>query len=173
MNSVVTQLIHNDRQDLNVLVIVLTEEMKTIVDEDTLKNSQNLLPVSSLLNIKEKNSKTIFLYLEKIRYLYIYLTYLCYNVDEKRVFDHMIIFGLDLLISEQSMFEQTEVLRLTNLVLLKIKELKQNYKNASLEVSIIPTNVEVLKHINDEKRNELVSSLCNIQDLFKTVNSYF
>lgn len=173
MNSVVTQLIHNDRQDLNVLVIVLTEEMKTIVDEDTLKNSQNLLPVSSLLNIKEKNSKTIFLYLEKIRYLYIYLTYLCYNVDEKRVFDHMIIFGLDLLISEQSMLEQTEVLRLTNLVLLKIKELKQNYKNASLEVSIIPTNVEVLKHINDEKRNELVSSLCSIQDLFKTVNSYF
>ena len=173
MDSVVAQLLQDDRQNLNVLVIVLTEKMKTNVDEGILKHSQNLLPVSSLLNIKDNNSKTIFLYLEKIRYLYIYLTYLCYNVDDNRVFDHIIIFGLDLLISEESMLEQTEILRLTNLLLLKIKELKQKYKNASLEVSIIPTNVEILKHINEEKENELVSSLCSIRDLFKTVNSYF
>lgn len=173
MESIVTQLLHDDYQELNVLIIVLTEEMKTNVDEKCLKDNSNILPVSSLLNIKNKKSKTVFLYLEKIRYLYIYLTYLCYNVDDKREFDHIIILGLDLLIDNESLSELTEILRLTNLVLLKIKELKQKYQNASLEVSIIPTTIESLENVNSEKKTNLEASLPMIQKLFQTVNSYF
>jgi len=94
-------------------------------------------------------------------------------VDDKREFDHIIILGLDLLIDDESLSELTEILRLTNLVLLKIKELKQKYQNASLEVSIIPTTIESLENVNSEKKTNLEASLPMIQKLFQTVNSYF
>lgn len=173
MENIIAQLLTDNKSDINVLIIVLTEEMKSNVDDMCLKSPSNVLSISSLLQIQSKDSRTIFLYLEKIRYFYIYLTYLSYNENDKHNFDYIIILGLDLLINHESSSEYTESLRLVNLVFLKLKELKQRYKNASLEVSIIPTDVESFVHLSLEKKTSLMSSLPIIQNLFQTVNSYF
>ena len=173
MESIIAQLLANDKGDINVLMIVLTEEMKSKVDDMCLKSPSNALPISSLLQIQSKKSKTIFLYLEKIRYLYIYLTYLSYDENDKHNFDHIIIMGLDLLINYESSSEFTESLRLVNLTLLKLKDLKQRYKKTSLEVSIIPTDVESFENLNVDKKDSLMRDLPIIQNLFQAVNSYF
>lgn len=173
MESIIAQTLTNDKSDIKVLIIVLTEEMKSNVDDMCLKSPSNALPISSLLQIQCKNSKTIFLYLEKIRYLYIYLTYLSYDEDDKHTFDHIIILGLDLLINHESFSEFSESLRLVNLTLLKLKDLKQRYKKTSIEVSVIPTDIESIENMNADRKNNLLRDLPKIQNLLQSANSYF
>lgn len=173
MNTILKQLLEVENNKLETrnpktLLIVLTDVVRSSFDNGMLKNSNNILNIKSHLNIKQQNSISTIIYLEKVRYLYIYLTYLTYNENIEQIYDNLIIYGLEILIQTEAKDQSNEIVRLTNLVILKLKELTQNYKNRNLNVAILPIDdVDFIKcHF---KKNELEKIQQEIDLIYKII----
>ncbi|OBA28812.1 hypothetical protein HANVADRAFT_447 [Hanseniaspora valbyensis NRRL Y-1626] len=173
MNTILKQLLEIENNKLETrnpktLLIVLTDVVRSYFDNGMLKNSNNILNIKSQINIKQQNSISTIIYLEKVRYLYIYLTYLTYNENNEQIYDNLIIYGLEILIQTDAKDQSNEIVRLTNLIILKLKELTQNYKNKNLNVVILPIDdVDFIKcHF---KENELEKIQQEIDLIYKII----
>lgn len=177
MENVVKQLLEFDNNKAarkpKTLLIILTDVVRTYFDEDLIKNKNNFLNIKGQLNIMKQEAVTTVLYLEKLRYLYIFLTYLTYNEDTSHDYDNVVLYGLDVLIYQEARNISTETIRLTNMISLNLKELKQNYKNKALDVVILPVNNSIKQHFKADESENIQQGLDLIYKMISINSDFF
>ncbi|XBW37153.1 hypothetical protein QEN19_002731 [Hanseniaspora menglaensis] len=180
MNVVVKQLLElgdpvSHITSSSTLIIVLTATIRSHFDSDMVKNKNNILNLKAQLNIMSENGNSTILYLEKLRYLYIYLTYLAYSDGVVQSYDNIILYGLDFLLQTEASGNLNEIIRLTNLMILKLKELTQNYKDKKLNIVILPIdNIDFLnQHFGYEKSIDVQQDLDLIYKIISINSNFF